>query len=231
MFQTDICCDCKKIQFCRNSMLGVCSTIARVGGVAAPWIAVYLPTQVAFFNPLYTHRTLLMNDLHRLNQIKKSFLFFCRVPWTLRCHYTSSAEPLLWLASLLLLASQSPLGHLCPKTLRWPTNLSWSSWTDDICPSLGLEKDEGERQAYLEVHLAKEEGERGGGRGRVKSSSRGIKQGQRISKHLWWHFKTVAIYVMIVYVNTNRLKHNLLSWTTGIADISQNHHNRQWCNF
>ena len=160
-----------------------------------------------------------------------SLLFFCRVPWRLRCHYTSSAEPLLWLASSLLLASQSPLGHLCPKTLRWPTNLSWSSWTDDICPSLGLEKDEGERQAYLEVHLAKEEGERGGGRGRVKSSSRGIKQGQRTSKHLWWHFKTVAIYVMIVYVNTNRLKHNLLSWTTGIADISQNHHNRQWCNF
>ena len=80
MFQTNICCDCKKNQFCRNSMLGVCSTIARVGGVAAPWIAVYLPTQVAFFNPLCTHRTLLMNDLHRFNQIKKSFLFFCRVP-------------------------------------------------------------------------------------------------------------------------------------------------------
>ena len=31
---------------CRNSMLGVCSTIARVGGISAPWIAVYLPTQV-----------------------------------------------------------------------------------------------------------------------------------------------------------------------------------------
>ena len=61
-------------------MLGVCSTIARVGGVAAPWIAVYLPTQVAFFNLLCTHRTLLMNDLHRFDQIKKSFLFFCRVP-------------------------------------------------------------------------------------------------------------------------------------------------------
>jgi len=29
----------------RNSMLGVCSTIARVGGISAPWIAVYLPTQ------------------------------------------------------------------------------------------------------------------------------------------------------------------------------------------
>merc|ERR1719430_2333862 len=29
----------------RNSMLGVCSTIARVGGISAPWIAVYLPDQ------------------------------------------------------------------------------------------------------------------------------------------------------------------------------------------
>ena len=27
-------------------MLGVCSTIARVGGISAPWIAVYLPGQV-----------------------------------------------------------------------------------------------------------------------------------------------------------------------------------------
>ena len=27
-------------------MLGVCSTIARVGGISAPWIAVYLPDQV-----------------------------------------------------------------------------------------------------------------------------------------------------------------------------------------
>ena len=29
-------------------MLGVCSTIARVGGISAPWIAVYLPDQVLF---------------------------------------------------------------------------------------------------------------------------------------------------------------------------------------
>ena len=31
-------------------MLGVCSTIARVGGISAPWIAVYLPDQV---NPIF----------------------------------------------------------------------------------------------------------------------------------------------------------------------------------
>ena len=30
----------------RNSVLGACSTIARIGGISAPWIAVYLPDQV-----------------------------------------------------------------------------------------------------------------------------------------------------------------------------------------
>ena len=40
------CWDSEKPILHRNSMLGVCSTIARVGGISAPWIAVYLPTQV-----------------------------------------------------------------------------------------------------------------------------------------------------------------------------------------
>ena len=48
--------------------------------------------------------------------------------------------------------------------------------TFDNQPCLGLGEDEGERKAYLEVHLAKEEegekGGRGGGGGDVESSSR-----------------------------------------------------------
>ena len=35
----------------RNSMLGLCSAIARVGGIVSPWVAVYLPAQV-FTPPL-----------------------------------------------------------------------------------------------------------------------------------------------------------------------------------
>ena len=31
----------------RNSMLGLCSAIARVGGIVSPWVAVYLPAQVS----------------------------------------------------------------------------------------------------------------------------------------------------------------------------------------
>ena len=39
----------------RTSMLGACSTIARIGGVFAPWVAVYLPDQGSFDKdtPLY----------------------------------------------------------------------------------------------------------------------------------------------------------------------------------
>ena len=33
----------------RSSMLGVFSAIARVGGIIAPWIAVYLPDQVLIY--------------------------------------------------------------------------------------------------------------------------------------------------------------------------------------
>ena len=32
-------------------MLGLCSAIARVGGISAPWVAVYLPAQV--FTPIH----------------------------------------------------------------------------------------------------------------------------------------------------------------------------------
>ena len=35
----------------RTSMLGLCSAIARVGGISAPWVAVYLPAQV--FTPIH----------------------------------------------------------------------------------------------------------------------------------------------------------------------------------
>eukprot|EP00091_Calanus_sinicus_P011873 TRINITY_DN26789_c0_g1_i1.p1 TRINITY_DN26789_c0_g1~~TRINITY_DN26789_c0_g1_i1.p1 ORF type:complete len:148 (-),score=51.28 TRINITY_DN26789_c0_g1_i1:5-448(-) len=39
----------------RTTMIGVCSTMARVGGILAPWAAVYLPDQAAFSKqiPLY----------------------------------------------------------------------------------------------------------------------------------------------------------------------------------
>ena len=33
-------------------MLGLCSTVARVGGMVAPWLAVYLPGQVHHHPPL-----------------------------------------------------------------------------------------------------------------------------------------------------------------------------------
>ena len=33
-------------------MLGLCSAIARVGGISAPWVAVYLPAQV--FTPIHS---------------------------------------------------------------------------------------------------------------------------------------------------------------------------------
>ena len=175
-------------------MLGVCSTIARVGGVAAPWIAVYLSLWTGCV------LTALLSWTINTDLISKKIALIL-LQGTLNAavplYIFGGASSLAGVVAALAL--RSPLGHLCPKTLRWPTILSWSSCTDDICPSLGLEKDEGERQAYLEVHLAKEEGERGGGRGRVKSSSRGIEQGQRISEHLWWYFKAVAIYVMIAH--------------------------------
>ena len=54
-------------------MLGVCSTIARVGGISAPWIAVYLPTQVELRThqtPSLLHPTPIMEDTPRPNHPK-----------------------------------------------------------------------------------------------------------------------------------------------------------------
>jgi hypothetical protein len=41
-----------QIFFCRTSAIGSCSTMARFGGILAPWVAVYLPDQVSFYLPV-----------------------------------------------------------------------------------------------------------------------------------------------------------------------------------
>ena len=73
-------------------MLGAFSTIARVGGISAPWIAVYLPGEVL---------TLTLNLVEPI--------FFGRDLSAPQSRCTSSDPPPLWPASLLRSASLNPL--------------------------------------------------------------------------------------------------------------------------
>ena len=88
-------------------MLGVCSTIARVGGISAPWIAVYLPDQVLNLTLDLVQPTFLGRDLSAL-----------------QCLSTSSEPPLPWPDSLPLSASLSLLDRPSPT----PSRLLPTSW-------------------------------------------------------------------------------------------------------
>ncbi len=42
---------CIMCVLCRNTAIGSCSTIARVGAIAAPWVALYLPKVLTLSYP------------------------------------------------------------------------------------------------------------------------------------------------------------------------------------
>ena len=119
-------------------MLGVCSTIARVGGISAPWIAVYLPDQVL---------NLTLHPPPGPTNLPGQGSLSAAVP--LYIFGASSAVAGL-LAALCLTES---LGSPLPNTFKVVEH--FMAYYD--CSS-GPGEDEGQCQASLEVCLANEGG-------------------------------------------------------------------------
>ena len=118
----------------RNSMLGVCSTVARVGGISAPWIAVYLPDQV--LNP-----TLGSVPTHLTRQGSLS----ASVP----LYIFGACSAMAGLLAALCLTES--LGSPLPNTFKVVADFI-TIVADHDCSS-GCGEDEGKCQASLEVCL------------------------------------------------------------------------------